>query len=479
MSETPPRFRSRLIYVDLDGTLTPLDSLMEGVARLARSKPLHLLLLPFWLLRGRAWLKTRVAQLCPANAVGWPWNEALLTSLMQARHSGAKLVLATAAHRSTAQAVAQKLPIFDDLLATEEQNLTGETKAQAVSHHAAGVEFAYVGDHGARDLPVWAQAHELAVVAPGAALARRLAAMGKPLLVFPTRKASPLALIRPLRPHQWVKNLLLFVPLCAAHQWLELPLLAGVSLAFAAMCLVASAGYLANDLLDLEADRLHPQKRHRPLASGSVSLPKGLALFFACLAGATLLAQFAPPALLLLLTTYLLLSMSYSLYFKRKLMLDVTLLAALYTLRILMGGLVIDLFVSPWLLAFSIFLFLSLALAKRAGELLAREVSDSQPLPNRAYQREDLDVLLSLGPASGLMAVTVLALYISNEATRQLYRHLEWLWLVCPVLIYWTSRLWFKTRRGQLSHDPLIFALRDPASYLCAAAIGLLALLAI
>jgi 4-hydroxybenzoate polyprenyltransferase/phosphoserine phosphatase len=479
MTATPPLFRSRLIYVDLDGTLTPLDSLWEGVARLARRKPLHLALLPFSLLRGRAWLKSRVAQFSPANPVGWPWNEELLASLKQARQAGAKLVLATAAHRSTAQAVCQQLGLFDDFLATDEQNLSGQNKAQAICHHAAGADFAYAGDHGDRDLPVWNHAQEVAVVTSDAALKRKLATLGKPLLVFPAQKAAPLALLRLLRPHQWVKNVLLFVPLGAAHQLQEWPQLAGVALAFVAMCLVASAGYLANDLLDLEADRFHPEKRNRPLASGAVSLPIGLILFLACLAGATLLSQFAPPALFLLLMAYLLLSMSYSFFFKRKLMLDVTLLAGLYTLRILMGGLVIDLFVSPWLLAFSIFLFLSLALAKRAGELLAREASDSQPLPNRAYQAEDLDVLLSLGPASGLMAVTVLALYISNEATRQLYRHLEWLWLVCPVLIYWTSRLWFKTRRGQLSHDPVLFALRDPASYLCAGTIALLAMLAI
>ncbi|MCB1053790.1 MAG: UbiA family prenyltransferase, partial [Acidobacteria bacterium] len=293
----------------------------------------------------------------------------------------------------------------------------------------------------------------------------RLKGLGKPVYSFDRSIGFMSSLIRLIRPHQWVKNLLLFVPLFAAHRLNEPNLIWGCLACFFAQSLIASAGYILNDLLDAHADRAHPIKRNRPLAAGSFPVPQAMFLMLFCLILGFVLAGLTPSPPYLYLCLYFLLSLSYSLYFKRKLMIDVMVLAGLYTLRIIMGGEATGILVSPWLLAFSMFLFLSLAFLKRAGELLLW--TENKVLPNRAYQREDLDIVLNLGPSSGMMAVLVFALYVSNEETHRLYHRQEWLWLVCPLLIYWIARMWFKARRGEIPSDPVLFALKDPASLLC------------
>jgi 4-hydroxybenzoate polyprenyltransferase len=290
-------------------------------------------------------------------------------------------------------------------------------------------------------------------------------------------RASGFALrdaVRALRPRQWIKNLLLFVPLLLAHEGLVSWRLLAVLGGFAAFCLAASAGYVVNDLLDREADRRHPVKQHRPFASGALSLRQGVALLVALAAGALAISWlWVGPAFTGMLGLYLALTLAYSLYFKQKLVLDVLLLAALYTHRVLSGAVAADVAVSHWLLGFSLFFFLSLAFVKRYSEV--RRFAESSPaqLPRRDYRAADLGLIQTLGTASAYLSVLVLALYITGSDVARLYATPQWLWLVCPILLYWLTRIWFLAARGDLPDDPVLFAAGDATSYAAGALIVL------
>ena len=282
------------------------------------------------------------------------------------------------------------------------------------------------------------------------------------------------AVLRQLRPHQWLKNLLLLLPLALAHQLRDAHKLGAALAAVACFCLAASAVYAFNDLLDRDADRSHPAKRTRPLASGALSAAHGVVLLLVLLAGALVLAPvLVNGRFLAWLAGYVVLATAYSTHLKRRLLVDVLALAALYTLRLLAGGAAAHVEVSKWLLAFSMFLFLSLAFAKRYAELRdAAGRGVSQPA-GRNYSVEDLPVVVSLGTGSGLVSVLVLALYVSSENTpgvKVTFAHPDLLWLLCPLLLYWVSRLWFFATRGKLHHDPVVFAATDAKSWAVAVA---------
>ena len=287
------------------------------------------------------------------------------------------------------------------------------------------------------------------------------------------------ALIRCLRPHQWAKNLLVALPLVAAHRvrdgegWLH------VLLAFIAFSLGASAMYVLNDLRDRDADRAHPQKSQRPIAAGEVSPGQALGLFAICALTAALIAfLLLPRNFLVCLAAYFIISTAYSLKLKRLLMIDVLTLASLYALRLLAGGAAVDVPLSPWLLAFSMFLFLSIAFAKRYAELRSMTVQGREDVPGRAYLLVDLDLIRTLGPTSGYMAVLVFALYINSPDAQAMYARVNLLWLICPLLLYWITRLWFAAQRGRMHHDPVVFALTDRGSYAVGACVLAVALLA-
>lgn len=278
-------------------------------------------------------------------------------------------------------------------------------------------------------------------------------------------------LLRACRPHQWVKNLLLFVPVLAGHQFGERgEKVAAAAIGFAAFCVCASAGYLVNDLRDAAYDRQHPAKRLRPIAAGQVSIGITTTLAAALAFAAFALSYFLlPKAFLLALGTYLVGTLLYSAWLKTRMLVDVFLLAGLYTLRVLAGGAAAALPVTPWLLAFSSFLFLSLAFVKRYAELIEAGRDDAEFVKARNYRQEDMAILESVGPTSGYLAVLVLAIYISTDLARQLYRHPQWLWLLCPVVLYWITRIWFLARRRALTEDPILFALTDRISWVAGA----------
>jgi 4-hydroxybenzoate polyprenyltransferase len=312
--------------------------------------------------------------------------------------------------------------------------------------------------------------------APGPGASGVARADGRP---GPLRAAD---VVRALRPHQWVKNLLLFVPLLLAHEVdraSRSARLADLAVAFAAFCCVASAGYVLNDLWDRDVDRRHPTKRDRPLAAGRLSARAG-ALLAAGLYLAGLAASLAtlPRAFTGLLVIYALLTALYSLWLKKLLLVDVFVLAGLYTQRVVAGGAAGGVHTSEWLLAFCIFFFLSLAFAKRYVELLRVQAESGAQIPGRAYRLEDLAVMEAVGPASGYLAVLVMALYVNSAKASQLYRSAVLLWLLCPVLLYWITRIWFLARRRSLTEDPILFALHDRVSLTCAALGVLLVLVA-
>jgi 4-hydroxybenzoate polyprenyltransferase len=272
-------------------------------------------------------------------------------------------------------------------------------------------------------------------------------------------------LAKALRVHQWLKNLLLFVPILTAHRVGDATLLARTALGFLAFGLIASSVYVANDLLDLDSDRRHPRKRRRPFASGRLPIAAGLAGIPVLLAAGFALATWISPAFALVLGGYFLVTTGYTFRLKRLVLVDVLCLAGLYVLRIFAGGAIGEIAVSNWLLAFSAFAFLSLALVKRVSELKVVEAESGGELRGRGYTVADLPIVSQIGVAAGQLAVVVLALYVHSADVAALYGHPMRLWFVCALVFFWMSRVWLLAGRGQMHDDPVVFAARDPTSY--------------
>jgi 4-hydroxybenzoate polyprenyltransferase/phosphoserine phosphatase len=453
------------LCVDLDGTLVKSDMLMESLAAVLKRAPFLVLALPFWLARGRAALKHELAQRAGIDVAGLPYDENVLAMLRAERDAGRTLVLATACDETLARAIAGHLGLFDEVIASDgRRNMKREVKARELIARYGEGGFDYVGEDR-HDLPVWAPAREAYLVGPNAAIASRLRRAGKPIRAIERDLRPALAVARGLRVYQWAKNLLVFVPLFTAHLYLEPASLAAALLAFIAFSLVASSVYLANDLADLADDRRHPTKRRRPIAAGELPIVTAIALLPVLLFGAAAIAALLPWTFGALLLAYVATNLAYSLALKRVPLLDVFVLAGLYTLRILAGAAAIEVPVSHWLLAFSLFAFLSLALAKRFVEVANVAARDEVRVGGRGYVAQDGALLGMLGTASGYLSVLVFALYITSPQVASLYTAPAILWFACPLLLYWISRVWFLAQRGQLHEDPLLFALRDPPSY--------------
>jgi len=456
----------RPICVDLDGTLLRTDLLLESFIAAVRRNPWVLVLAPFWLLRdGRAALKERLAALVNLDPALLPYNQPLIAFLQEQKHSGHKLYLTTAANYRLAGAVADHLGIFDGVLSSgARNNLKGERKVQAIRALLGDEPFLYAGNSSA-DLPVWRASQGAITVEVPRSVAASLRREGIPVAAgFDDSEPRWKVVFQALRVYQWSKNVLIFLPVLLAHA-LELPRIASVGLAFLAFSLCASAFYVFNDLLDLEADRAHPRKCRRPLASGALSIQEGLALLAAMVPAVLLACVWLAPAARLLLGLYAAVNLLYSVKLKRALFLDVLILACFYALRVLVGGAASGITVSIWTLAFSIFLFLGLALVKRLTELRRVKQRNRQGVARRAYLPIDISVVRSFAGSALYLSVLVLALYINSSEVHKLYTHPEWLWFVCLLLIYWVSRVLLLANRGKLTDDPIVFAFRDRASY--------------
>jgi 4-hydroxybenzoate polyprenyltransferase/phosphoserine phosphatase len=463
------------LVVDLDGTLLRSDLLIETGLLFLRDQP-HRFLAPLqWLLRGKAALKYQLAHATEIDVSVLPYDDAVLEFIERERAQGRRVVLATASHRGIAEQVASHLGLFDEVIATDgDSNLSAEAKRDVLVATFGERGFDYAGD-AHDDLPVWGAARRAYVVNATPAVERRARAAGNVTGVIGSPRSGLADWARALRLHQWLKNLLVFVPLVAAHRYSEGHLVLNALLAFFTFGLCASSVYVLNDLLDLRDDRHHALKRLRPFASGRLSIAYGLAAVPLLFGGAFGLAAWQlPMAFTAVLGGYYALTLAYSLWLKRRMVIDVITLTALYTSRIIAGGVALMISPSFWLLAFSMFMFLSLALVKRYAELFRlRARSDESTARGRGYNADDLPMLAALGAASGYIAVLVLALYVNDGDTTELYRHDQFIWLACPLLLTWISRAWMLAHRGQMNEDPVIFAIRDRVSLVIGALVAL------
>lgn len=455
------------LYVDLDGTLIRSDLLWESLLSTAHRAPFSAALGLLELRHGRAAMKRALAQRAVVDAASLPYDEAFVAWLREQARAGRAIYLATAADAQLARRVAEHLGLFTGVLASDGvHNLKGPNKLAAIRAHclATGADaFDYCGN-GAEDLVLFAAARKAIVVNARPkvlAAARRGADVA---LVIDAQPAGLRIWLRALRVHQWLKNLLVLVPLITALRVSDPLALCEALVAFAAFCLVASGGYFVNDLLDLQSDRRHPTKRDRPLASGRLSVAHGVAAAVALLAGGAALGSLLAPQFLAWLAGYAVLTLAYSISIKRHATFDLIALAALYTVRIMAGGAAIEVEVSFWLLAFSTFLFFSLATVKRCAELVSMRTRGETVARGRGYRAEDLEVLKAIGTATSVASVLVLALYVQAPDVAHRYASPRILWLMLTGLLVWLSHLWVTTARGQMHDDPLVFAMRDGTS---------------
>ncbi|WP_240791268.1 UbiA family prenyltransferase [Roseomonas sp. AR75] len=461
------------LCVDLDGTLLRSDALIDAVLALGATSDLldALRVLP----EGRAAFKARVAALAALDPAILPYNKALVAWLRAERRAGRRIVLATAADARVAHAIAAHLDLFDEVLASDGvRNNKGAAKADSLVRRFGLHGFAYAGDSAA-DLAVWRVAGAAVLVNASPRVAQAAARLAPVERRFDRDEGAARAALRAMRPHQWVKNLLVFVPVLAAeaahdgNSWLI------AATMFAAFCCTASAIYLLNDLADLHADRRHPRKRHRPIASGALSPSQALA-FAALLLGAGLWLAGAADGVLIVLA-YGLLSLGYTLRLKEMPLVDVFMLAGLYAIRLYGGGVATDHGLSLWLLGFASFLFLGLAILKRVAELGDARIS-GRTLARRGYGVADLAMLQIFGVVASFAACVVLALFVQEKSQAGIYARPEALWGSVPLILFWQCRLWLSTARGYMHDDPIVYASRDWVSWCIFAGLLMLALVA-
>jgi 4-hydroxybenzoate polyprenyltransferase len=471
------------ICVDLDGTLVKSDTLVDSVLVMARQKPLELLRIPGWIAQGKAKFKRKVSSEVALDVEHLPYNRPLLAWLRARHGEGRSIYLATASDHSLADRVAEYLGIFAGVLASDGQtNLAGGNKLAAFREQF-GERFCYIGN-AKPDVELLAACEAPMVANPHRALTAGMRRKGTVAAErFDDRTPALKSWLRAIRLHQWAKNALIFVPLLLAHRW-HTDVVVGAVVAFFSFSLCASATYIVNDLLDLEPDRRHPRKRNRPFAAGDLSAIAGVAMVALLMAVSLSLALLLPkifvaaPGSDILPTPYRFLAwllfytaatLSYSFYFKRKLLLDVFMLSGLYTVRIVAGGAATGVGVSTWLAGFSVFFFLSLAFVKRFSELESLRERGEAVTNGRGYYVSDQEQVRALGTGSMIAAVVVMTLYISNPDTILLYHHVARLWFAVIVLLLWLSQMWMLASRGELHDDPVVYAVTDKRSLLLGA----------
>ncbi len=469
------------LCVDLDGTLVKSDTLVDSVLSLVRQNPKALLLIPGWLAQGKAAFKRHVTSAVTIDVASLPYNKPLLEFLRREHAAGRKIYLATAADRALAERIAEHHPIFEDVLASDgSHNLAGQNKLQAFQARF-GERFSYIGN-AKPDLPILTVCLEPMVANPDAALMNGLrAAKVVPAHIFRDQVPTHKAWLKAIRLHQWAKNALIFLPLLLAHAWTSphpLSSVLGALIAFLSFGLCASATYIVNDLLDIEADRRHHSKQRRPFAAGNLAAIQGIVVvagFLLVSLGLALLLPLVvakmgaplawPYSFVGWLAMYAVTTTAYSFVLKRVVLVDVIVLSLLYTIRIFAGAAASGVPVSNWLGGFSIFFFLSLALVKRFAELEGLKLRDLAPTNGRGYLLSDIEQLRTFGTSAAYASVVVLMLYISQLDMR-LYHHAGRLWLLLPVFLLWVMQLWLLASRGELNEDPVVYAITDKRSLL-------------
>lgn len=473
-------FMTRPLVVDLDGTLIRTDLLYQSLFSFVKQCPLSLFSPFIWLIKGKAELKAELAKRISVDVGLLPYNQEVIDFIQKEKAGARRIVLATASHKIHADRIAQHLQLFDEVMATEQSiNLSSHAKRDRLVSRFGKNGYDYIGNSRA-DIVVWESAEKAIMVNTASGVERRMADKSN---VESIKIESPDRIklwIRSLRTHQWLKNLLLFVPLIAAHRLADISSIFLGIVAFVLFSFCASSVYILNDLMDMEEDRHHRTKCSRPYASGYLPIKAGLIAFplllLISLAGSWLLM---PRLFTLVLIVYYAVTLSYSLVLKKIMVSDIIVLSFLYTTRILAGVYAFSLVPTFWMLAFSMFMFLSLALVKRYSELReARQNGSNEKTKGRGYYPSDLEMISSLGSSSGYLSVMVLALYIQDPTTIVLYRSPQFIWLACPVLLFWITRVWLMAHRGEIHDDPVIFAITDKVSLLSGLVFGIIFVLA-
>ena len=459
------------LILDLDGTLIFGDTLWESFFALPKINFLAFLTCLFSLVRGRAAFKQAIAKHYAPSNDDLLFNQPLL-DYAKDQSSKRPVILATAANSAIAFSVTKDLGFITHVIASDaDNNIKGATKLAAIEKHLAengmGPKFDYAGDSPA-DRPLWERANEVIVVAPSEADATACAGGPTVTRYFKSPKASLANYIKAARPHQWVKNTLIFLPLFLSHKILEPDKILLAVIAFASFSLCASATYIWNDIFDIRVDRAHPRKRNRPFASSAISIPTGIIYSLALLViGFGLAATLLPLAVVFLFAGYIAFTVTYSLFLKEKLLVDALTLGLLYGYRIMIGSAATSIAVSDWLFAFSVFFFLGLALVKRYSEISAVTADAPDKIAGRGYYKGDKDIISMLGVGSSLISIMIMSLYITSPDVVELYSRPQILWLISLVMIYWISRVWVLAHRGHMPDDPIVFAIGDRISILC------------
>lgn len=469
----------RPIFVDLDGTLLRTDVFLESLIILLKANFPKAMNPLIGLLRGPAPLKRYVAQHVPLSASNPPLNEPLVRYLYEQYEAGREIYLATGADRIHAEQMVEQLPIFSGIVASDGvTNHVGSAKLSAIQEICGERSFTYVGNSRS-DLPIWREAAgAITVNLPSNVFVQLMDTSVQVEASFSDRWTFA-DWSKSLRPLHWIKNVLVFVPLALAHRFTELPLLLSALLGFGCFCCCSSAVYLLNDVLDAPSDRLSVTKKDRPIASGRLPIVVAIWSALSLMIAAVLAAAMLPPPAAAIIGLYFVGNLAYSLFLKSNLFIDVVILAGFYAARVLFGGAVTGIPISIWTMGFSIFLFLSLALSKRLSELRSAQFSRDGGIGGRGYLLEDIQQIASFGSSSSYVAVLVLALYLNSAEVVKAYHRPNLLWLLCPLIIYWTSRLWLLANRGWIVGDPIVFAVRDRASIAVAIAAASILLLAI
>jgi 4-hydroxybenzoate polyprenyltransferase len=452
------------LVIDLDGTLIFTDMLYESALQFLKKKPLGVFLLLFKLLQGKAALKSFLAQQTLIHAEFLPYNQALIAFIQEQKKSGHPIILCTASNMNIAQRIAEHLNLFDEVIASDEKtNVIADTKAQILNQKFGKGHYIYAGN-SKEDIPVWQNAKEAILVNTPQKISQQVLLFGNVRQTLPRNIHWIKCWLKALRVHQWLKNILLFIPLIAAHQIQSLDAWKHLLLAFFAFGFCASSVYITNDLLDLDNDRQHPNKCNRPFASGDLPITQGILAASMLLLLGFKMATFVNPSFVMILLTYYILTSLYSFKLKRLSLIDCLTLAMLYTIRIIAGGLAYHTAVTFWLLACAFFLFYSLALIKRYSELQLLIQNEKQHTNGRDYHIHDTSLIYTLGINSGLASVIIFALYLNSPNVFKLYQQPEIAWASIPVLLFWISWMWQQTHRGHMNDDPVIFAIKNKTS---------------
>jgi len=464
------------LIVDLDGSLIKTDLLYESFIRNLFARPWVLVFLPLWIFHGIAYLKHRLASDVHIDVTALPYNQELLAYLQRQKDNGRKLVLCTGSNEQLADAISRYLGIFDETHGSgKDYNLTGSRKAEFLRKRFGDQGFAYVGNEP-KDLRVWRFASSAVVVGASPSLAQSASQVCGLENRISVNSASIGVFMKQIRIHQWVKNLLLFVPLLTSQKFVELQALTDALLGFVCFGLCASATYIINDLSDLDSDRVHQTKRNRPLASGELPIKTALLLCFTLFLAAGALLMQLPVWFAVVLALYTATTLGYSFLFKRLQTVDTVVLASLYTVRILAGAAVIAVYPSYWLLAFSMFVFLCLALVKRISEICRKQLeieSAEEQIRGRGYYVTDLQALISLASSAGMVSILVFAMYVNSAEVVAMYSTPMALWLACPIFAYWIIRILIMASRGEIDEDPIAFAIKDKRSWITGFALAL------